>query len=344
MGIFSGWFKKSQPEDYEQVLALLSQDVQKRQTRLSEIRLRERRATLLVSVYALLAWFAYTTLWYMDFLPNLTTHKRSSNFERTTKAIPVFVGPIVILFVRRIVQIWYTRIGDAEEKALVKLRKQQRDKVEEVKQKSNYYSMRNLIERYEGGSGPDSPGLRRRIPPTPQGQPPIPVPVPQQQQQRAPQTPQRGGLQVNLQTPAQGSLTPGLQQQLSPSPQRPLPPPRKQWFDKLADAILGDEDASAPGAASRYALICQKCFAHNGLVKESQWEDTQYMCPKCGYFNPSARTLREIKEGKKSRSPDGRSPVSPSAPAAPSYVASPTATSPSARAPTDTDTSMDVDS
>ncbi len=101
------------------------------------------------------------------------------------------------------------------EKALVKLRKQQRDKVEEVKQKTNYYSMRNLIERYDGGPGSDSPGLRRRIPPTPQVQPPIAVPAPQQQQQLAPQTPQRGGLQVNPQTPAQGSLTPGLQQQLS---------------------------------------------------------------------------------------------------------------------------------
>ncbi|PIL23181.1 hypothetical protein GSI_14490 [Ganoderma sinense ZZ0214-1] len=350
MGFFSGWFKKSPPEDYEQALALLSQDIQKRQTRLSEIRLRERRATLLVSVYALVAWIAYTTLWYMDFVPNITTHKRSSSFERTTKAVPVFIGPIAILFIRRIVQIWYTRIGDAEEKLLVKLRKQQRDKIEEVKQKTNYYSMRNLIERYEGGPGTDSPGLRRRVPPTPQGQPPIIAPVPQQQ--LAPQTPQRGGLQVNPQTPAQGSLTPGLQQQLSPSPQRPLPPPRKQWFDKLADAILGDEDASAPGAASRYALICQKCFAHNGLVKESQWEDTQYVCPKCGYFNPSARTLREIKEGKKSRSPDGREPVSPSASAAPSPMVSPTPSvvSPGARgraqAPTDMDegTSMDVDS
>ena len=101
------------------------------------------------------------------------------------------------------------------EKALVKLRKQQRDKVEEVKQKTNYYSMRNLIERYEGSPGIDSPGLRRRIPPTPQGQPSIAAPVPQQQQQLPPLTPQRGGLQVNPQTPAQGSLTPGLQQQLS---------------------------------------------------------------------------------------------------------------------------------
>ena len=57
------------------------------------------------------------------------------------------------------------------------------------------------------------------------------------------------------------------------SPQRPMPPPRKQWYDKLADAILGDDDSSVNIAASRYALICQKCFAHNGLVKESVWED-----------------------------------------------------------------------
>ncbi|KAI0628609.1 hypothetical protein C8Q77DRAFT_1147010 [Trametes polyzona] len=304
MGLFNGWFKKSQPEDYEQVLAALSNDIQKRQTHLSEIRLRERRATLLFSVYAILLWIVYTSMWYKDFLPTLTAHKRNSQFEKTAEAVPVFVGPIVILFIRRIVQIWYTRIGDAEEKALVKLRKQQREKIEEVKQKTNYYSMRNLIERYEGGPGPTPPetpaGLRRRVPP--QAQPP-------QIQQPVPQTPQRNP-QGPPQTPVIRTMSPGLKQQLSPSPQRPLPPPRKQWFDKLADAILGDDDSSTTGAASRYALICQKCFAHNGLVKESMWEDAQYVCPKCGYFNPSARALRELREGKKSRLPDARSPLS----------------------------------
>lgn len=53
-----------------------------------------------------------------------------------------------------------------------------------------------------------------------------------------------------------------------------MPPPRKQWYDKLADAILGDDDAPT-ASASRYALICGKCFAHNGLVKESMWEDVR---------------------------------------------------------------------
>ena len=53
-----------------------------------------------------------------------------------------------------------------------------------------------------------------------------------------------------------------------------MPPPRKHWYDKVADAILGDDD-TITAASSRYALICQRCFAHNGLVKESVWEETR---------------------------------------------------------------------
>jgi len=59
------------------------------------------------------------------------------------------------------------------------------------------------------------------------------------------------------------------------TPQQPLPPPRKLWYDKLADALLGEDELPVNAAASRYALICQKCFNHNGLVKEDMWEDAR---------------------------------------------------------------------
>ncbi|EMD35678.1 hypothetical protein CERSUDRAFT_66753 [Gelatoporia subvermispora B] len=308
MSFLTRWFRKSDSEDYAQVLEALALDIQKRQTRLSELRLRERRATLLVSTYALLLWLAYGGLWYMEVLPNISGHRSNGKFERTVKAVPVFLGPIVILFIRRIVQIWYTRKGDTEEKSLVKLRKEQREKIEEIKKKTNYYSTRNLIERYDDGPAntiPNTPQpgqLRRRLPP--QGPP----------SGSAPATP-RHPLSPNSQMPSpqQGSpqLPPNLQQHLSPIPQAPMPPPRKQWYDKLADAILGDDDvASTSAAASRYALICQKCFAHNGLVKESMFEDAQYVCPKCGHFNPSIRAIRNARAASKSVSPDGmRIPV-----------------------------------
>ncbi|OCH86452.1 hypothetical protein OBBRIDRAFT_797157 [Obba rivulosa] len=301
MSFLTRWFQKKDSEDYAQVLESLALDIQKRQTRLSELRLRERRATLVVSVYALLLWLAYGGLWYTELLPNISGHRSNGKFEKTVKAIPVFLGPIVILFVRRIVQIWYTRKGDAEEKALVKLRKEQREKIEEIKKKTNYYSTRTLIERYDDGhanSVPNTPQatqLRRRLPP----QGPSSDSAPTTPQRPLPLSPQQGNSRQG--TP----LPPNLQQHLSFVPQAPMPPPRKQWYDKLADAILGDDEvASTSAAASRYALICQKCFAHNGLVKESMFEDAQYVCPKCGFFNASIRSQRNAHAASKSVSPD----------------------------------------
>jgi len=308
MSFVRGWFKKSE-SDYEEVLASLADDIQKRQTRLSEIRLRERRTTLLVTLYTLASWIAYVSLWYMGFLPDVELvggrQRWGRQATKATKALPVFSGPILILFIRRIVQIWYTRIGDAEEKTLKTLKKQQHEKIEEIKKKTNYYSTRNLIERYDDiPNGAGSPqALRRRN--VPLGPPVTPQKPPQQPQQ--PQIP----------------LSPALQNRLAVTSQQLMTPPRKQWYDKLADALLGDDEPSLP--ASKYALICEKCFAHNGLVKESIWEDTQYVCPKCGHFNPSMRSKRDRSKSVSPRSNAGTLAASPShqAPVYPSGLASP---------------------
>jgi len=59
------------------------------------------------------------------------------------------------------------------------------------------------------------------------------------------------------------------------TPTHPVTPHRRQWYDKLVDAVLGDDDVIDASPSSRYALICEKCFAHNGLVKEKMWEDAR---------------------------------------------------------------------
>ena len=51
-----------------------------------------------------------------------------------------------------------------------------------------------------------------------------------------------------------------------------MPPPQRHWYDRIADAVLG-EDTESPH--TRFALICQRCFTHNGLVHEAEWEDTR---------------------------------------------------------------------
>ena len=193
------------------------------------------------------------------------------------------------------------------------LRKQQREKIEEIKKKTNYYTTRNLLDRYDESTS--SPGVT-----THQRQavlPQTPVKAPQQQpnQKQGRVKPQSTPAPATLQTPFTRAFSSKFycMREANASiamPVTPQPPLKKQWYDKLADAILGDDDATG-SPSSRYALICQKCFSHNGLVKESAWQDTrksiscqllrvevvdcfvEYVCPKCGHFNPSARSIQQ---------------------------------------------------
>jgi hypothetical protein len=82
-------------EDYETVLSALALDIQKRQVKLSEIRLRERRSTLLVTLYTLAGWMAYVSLWYLNMLPNFSGRTGSSKVEKAVKGSPVLIGPIL---------------------------------------------------------------------------------------------------------------------------------------------------------------------------------------------------------------------------------------------------------
>ena len=155
------------------------------------------------------------------------------------------------------------------------LRKQQREQIEEIKKKTNYYSTRNLLDRYdESASSPGTPSQRRQ--PVPQ----TPVQVPQRQpnQKQGQAKSQKAPTPPIKQTPFARAFSSfrliGETNASAAMPATPQPPPRKQWYDKLADVILGDDDA-AGSPSSRYALICQKCFAHNGLVKESVWQDAR---------------------------------------------------------------------
>ena len=158
-----------------------------------------------------------------------------------------------------------------------KLMKERREKVEEIKKKTNYYSTRDLIQRYDEIS-PATP-LQPRVNPVQS------LPVTPQQQQPFPNNINTNGKAVN----------PALQAQLSRASIllpfvsglltffftsiaiSPLlaQPQRRQWYDRLADLILGDDDPNIASPNSRYALICEKCFAHNGLVKESMLEDAR---------------------------------------------------------------------
>jgi len=68
--------------------------------------------------------------------------------------------------------------------------------------------------------------------------------------------------------------------------QSPYPfasPSPKTFLDRIVDVIVGEE----AGPTSKYALVCARCFAHNGLALPEELDDIKYVCPKCGFFNAS---------------------------------------------------------
>jgi hypothetical protein len=91
---------QKEPEDIGQVLAALAQDIQRREMQLGEIRLRERRATLLVTLYTFAAWGAYLSLWYTQLLPQMSGHRPNSPVEKAAKGFPAILGPIMYVILR----------------------------------------------------------------------------------------------------------------------------------------------------------------------------------------------------------------------------------------------------
>ncbi|KDQ34229.1 hypothetical protein PLEOSDRAFT_1110894 [Pleurotus ostreatus PC15] len=322
-------FKQSKEEDYETILSTLSRDIQLRQQKLADIRLRERRSTLWSTLYTAAAYLVYVCSWYF----------RAFALPRGVALAPVILGPLIVLFIRRIVQLWYSRKEAHEEKTLQQLLKQQRTKVEEIKKKTNYYSTRDLLSKYDESSPMNTPqppqGLRQRFNPA---------------LAQAPQTP-NGPRSGGPSAPPSGPLAPPSMPNpaltaFSPSPFLATPA-RKQWYDKLADALLGEDDQAPP--SSRYALICEKCFKHNGLLPEAMWQDAQFRCIKCDHLNASVRSKREARRSvSPGLLPSNGSPPSPTTPSpvrnavasTPSSIASSPASSPS-RNPDDPDGGLD---
>ncbi|KAB5594263.1 Protein lunapark [Ceratobasidium theobromae] len=277
MGLFSWLSSKNAPTDTE-VLEALAESIRARDEHLSEIRRREARTSLLFTLYSIAAWALYLALWFYSLLPPLEGHQALNwtvpkSVEKIVHVAPGVAGPIIIYQTRRLVQSWYKRQQTIEENQLKKLRAEQKKKLEEIKTKHNFDKTRELLEMYGEIPRKEDPNVsirQRAITMNP----------------TTPRTPRSHGQKPQQQSDRSPNLT-----HLSPTPPRPIQPPQKGWLDKVADRVLGEEDSTVGLAQSRYALICERCFSHNGLVRESEWETTQYICPKCGHmnFSPAAK-------------------------------------------------------
>ncbi|POY74800.1 hypothetical protein BMF94_2073 [Rhodotorula taiwanensis] len=306
-------FSRPREPDYDTYLNKLQTQIAARQARLQQIRLRERRANALFITYGLGLWILYSVLWWFEvFASSSYTHSWESKALRTA---PVVLSPVAIICTRRVSRFYFRTRQEKEEKSLKSLVKQKQDKVEEIKKKTGYYSTRDLLEKYDEalrkgptGSAPSTPakqasGATRNVlpggvatPATP-GRPGVSgTPSTPQNQLRTPGGP-NAATPMNPMTPAGPSAGPVAGATPATAGMVPFPgmgmvppptPHTRSIMDKVADALLGvSPEESNP--FNKYALICAKCFSHNGLCPKDDFDFVQYRCPRCGHFNPRRR-------------------------------------------------------
>ncbi|KAG0170881.1 hypothetical protein DFQ28_002174 [Apophysomyces sp. BC1034] len=272
--------KKIDPNDYEKILSELDEKIQQAEIKLSEIKIRQRRTGVLWIIYSTIVWAIY--LAYCFFTLHNPDH---SNGTIVLTVLPVIFLPIGIYYTRKLLTWFYARKQTSEENNLVGLRKQQKLKVEELKKKTSYYTTQSLLERYDLGKKKqelaNQQDMRKPVSmPVPRGGIPPPHFLHQQQQQQQQNNQQQQ--QQLRQIPPQHSSSHG---QIPPVPRMMMPPKQPQWYDKIVDALVGDE-----GPETKYALICNHCFAHNGLALPQEIDMIQYVCPQCKKFNPSRKS------------------------------------------------------
>nr|CAG8619518.1 13791_t:CDS:2 [Entrophospora candida] len=255
MGAVISRFRSQNNDNYEKILSELDDNIRKAEVRLGEIRIRERNALIIWIVYSLLAYVAYVMgYWYFVYMSN-----EEENWD-FMKVAPVLTGPFFIVIGYRFLALWYKRKETNEISQLEHLRARQSLKVEELKKRTGYYTTKTLLERYDSPTKPMTPGQKIPLITTPGS---LKSGAPQQQ--------------------LQSLINPNSLRQ--PSIDKTNIQNQRHWYDKLVDAIVGEDE-------QKYALICKNCYTWNGLAFASEFDDIQYYCKNCNHFNTSRRSLR----------------------------------------------------
>jgi predicted RNA-binding Zn-ribbon protein involved in translation (DUF1610 family) len=251
----------------------------------------------------------------------LTPKEESLLFQGIWAFYLVFLYPSLFYTFWKVVAWTYTRKVTLLEERVKVLQGEQKYKLEELKKRTKFYLMKDLVERYEkaatlnvnspGGLQLESPmlgsqGKRRSIDKlglkaSVQGAQPANPPQPENKQSQV-----QNQTQPPSHAPSAMSHTKNLPLNgLSAEPWHNLPPVAspsgfagsRTWMDRLLDLLVGEDakssslsqDASLSNSllasgASVFALVCHQCGNHNGLVTLRDYRHLKYQCPRCGFW------------------------------------------------------------
>lgn len=237
--------------------------------------------------------------------PDLTWQNRAS------RVLPVFALPGISAIIYKTLASYFRMRENKDQKTLENLRAERQAKINELKERTNYYMTQQLIQRYDldpaakaaaasalvSKLGAEA-GLNFSIQDTSL--------VQNEGKSRDVEVVQPAGLrnrkQLHGRSPSVGSITTEqLAEAEQPGPYtmpvNPLDggrhqgfvvdnPPRSRasdggWIARLAAMLVGEDPSQC------YALICANCHMHNGLARKEDFPYITYYCPHCNALNGS---------------------------------------------------------
>ncbi|VUZ49401.1 unnamed protein product [Hymenolepis diminuta] len=262
---------------------------------------------------------------------------------RVISIVGVFLYPIIVLFLKYLVNTIYLGSASRADKKLKDLLKQKRQILENVMNTETYNKAQQILKQFDPlglivrDFSIDRPipktefetTARQRNVPNNKNAPCTPKPVPRSS--KSPPfflKPSFGSFLLphsfrsftvdaatqipTCQNPTTTTPTPTPSQPLKgPITHRPILPRERSILDIVVDAIVGD------GPDRRYALICQNCSGHNGMALAEEFEYLAFRCCYCGFHNPARRNRRHPQALKFPTSPD--SPFNQPTPLSASY-------------------------
>lgn len=286
-GLFS--LKAFDHEAFEKELTSLTQSISASQRQIQQLKNTHRAVQRTAVIYACGAYIAMIGFLYLQspheaFVPGGRSKFQVFLASQTRRLAALMVlFPVVAYVVIFVANRLFTMLINRRERVLAAMKKKHSHKIDELKKITNFNRTNELLTKY----GNDKPQLReaeanKLLQKNQNGQSHQKL---QQQPSKGPNAGPQGPI------PSQGGngqFPQNQRQQHGPIAPGSINPPvnnSPSFLDRLLDYIIGSD--SNESVENRHALICARCFNHNGLAPpncKNPFEVT-YICPHCGYVN-----------------------------------------------------------
>lgn len=307
-------------EDFEKRLQYLSKEeaaVHARMRRRTQFSRRAVRNLIVFSVLAEVLAVVYAIM--------MTRNEDLTWQMRAIRVLPMFLLPAVSSVIYSTVVNFTRMLERKDQKTLEKLRAERKAKIDELKERTNYYLTQQLIQKYDldpaakaaaasvlaSKLGEDT-GLKVHVGEEQKLDTTVArsndVEVLQSDGLRNRNKPNargsRTGSPAAAQTPAQGTESSTITSAGLETAPAPMVVEHHQgsgasdggWIAKIAALLVGEDPSQS------YALICGNCHMHNGLARKEDYPHVTYYCPHCHALNTSKQSM-----GQYSGSNSGRS-------------------------------------